>query len=166
MNRGERKNLLWALLVATLALVLCVASFAGGAPNQEFAFVAGSYGGEQAESLWYYQSDALGLYDAKEIVDGWKDRLAGSKPVVIAVVDTGITAAHELFDGVLLRNSAGEVLGDNSTVADGAGTVDISDTSSGRHGNAVAGVIAMLIHEFELENYIFTKLDKKIEVAI
>ena len=87
MNGGERKNLLWALLVATLALVLCVASFAGGAPNQEFAFVAGSYGGEQAESLWYYQSDALGLYDAKEIVDGWKDRLAGSKPVVIAVVD-------------------------------------------------------------------------------
>lgn len=150
---------LGALLVAITALALVGGFVAGGfAPTsfayaENFAFVADSYGGTQAESLWYFGKDALDVYDAREAVRGWADALKGNEPLIIAVVDTGITAAHEIFDDVLLKNDRGEVMGDNSTVP-GGGEVDISDKSDSRHGNAVAGVIAMLIHEFGLEDYI------------
>ncbi len=145
-------------MCAALALVMLLLLGAGFCAVEEgdggFAYVAGTYGGKDATEFWYYQDDALGLYKAKEVVDGWKDALRGSDPVVIAVVDTGLTVSHTLFDDVLLRNADGKVLGDNSTVEDDGGDVDISDTSDGRHGNAVAGIIAMLIREMGLEDFI------------
>lgn len=140
--------------VLALAILLGAGFVFGGNAADGFAYVADAYGGVEAAGLWYYDDYALALYEAKETVDGWKQSLAGTPPVVIAVVDTGITPAHDIFEDVLLKNAAGEVLGDNSTVADGGGNVDISDTSSGRHGNRVAGVIAMLIHEMGLEDFI------------
>ncbi len=143
------------IMAAVMALALCVALFgAPAAVTDDFAYVADVYGGTEAADLWYYGRDALDVYGAKEVVDGWKSELDATKPIVIAVVDTGLTVNHEIFKDVLLKNSSGQVLGDNSTVPDSGGEVDIGDESSGKHGNHVAGVIAMLIHEFELENYI------------
>ena len=73
--------------------------------------------------------------------------------ITVAIIDTGIDTAHELFDGVLAKNEKGEVLGYNTSGVNPDGSVDISDNST-KHGSEIAGVIAMLIKEFGLEDYI------------
>lgn len=114
---------------------------------------------EELSQQWYYGADYLDIAAAKDIVAKW-DKSKIAKPVVIAVVDTGIDAKHELFAddkngvSVLCKNAKGDILGYNSlSGADSEGNVDISDATS-KHGSAVAGSIAMLIREFGLENHI------------
>lgn len=114
---------------------------------------------KELRGQWYYGEEFLDIAAAKDIVAKW-DKSKIAKPVVIAVVDTGIDAKHELFAddkngvSVLCKNAKGDILGYNSlSGADSEGNVDISDATS-KHGSAVAGSIAMLIREFGLENYI------------
>lgn len=92
-----------------------------------------SWGGKDVDTLWYYGEEYLDVASAKEVVSSW-DLSKVSTPVVIAVVDTGIDANHELFAddengvSVLLKNANGDILGYNSlTGADESGNVDISD---------------------------------------
>lgn len=139
--------LVLALIVSTCAVFAC-----GGAGQNSYAFVAGNYGGVDADGLWYYGESALNVYHAKEAVDGWKAQLEGASPVIIAVVDTGISVKHEIFEDVLVANENGEPMGYNSVA--GADKGNVTDNSTGNHGDKIAGVIAMLIHEFGLENYI------------
>lgn len=142
------------LLVAILSASVFAMIFAPSSVVDAF-----SWGGKDFESLWYYGADYLDIAAAKDIVAKW-DKSKIAKPVVIAVVDTGIDAKHELFAddkngvSVLAKNDKGEILGYNSqTGADKDGNVVISDATS-KHGSKVAGNIAMLIREFGLENYI------------
>lgn len=142
------------LLVAILSASVFAMIFAPSSVAEAF-----SWGGKDFESLWYYGADYLDIAAAKDIVAKW-DKSKIAKPVVIAVVDTGIDAKHELFAddkngvSVLAKNDKGEILGYNSqTGADKDGNVVISDATS-KHGSKVAGSIAMLIREFGLENYI------------
>lgn len=142
------------LLVAILSASVFAMIFAPSSVADAF-----SWGGKDFESLWYYGADYLDIAAAKDIVAKW-DKSKIAKPVVIAVVDTGIDAKHELFAddkngvSVLSKNAKGDILGYNSlSGADSEGNVDISDATS-KHGSAVAGSIAMLIREFGLENYI------------
>lgn len=142
------------LLVAILSASVFAMIFAPSSVADAF-----SWGGKDFESLWYYGADYLDIAAAKDIVAKW-DKSKIAKPVVIAVVDTGIDAKHELFAddkngvSVLSKNANGEILGYNSqTGADKDGNVVISDAMS-KHGSKVAGSIAMLIREFGLENYI------------
>lgn len=128
-----------------------------------------SYGGEEYSSLWYY--DFLNVASAKLAVDGW-DLSGVSEPIVIAVIDTGINAGHELFKDVLLKNADGDILGYNSTTEPVDGVVNITDDDTDSHGTAIAGTIAMLIKEFGLEDYIkiypikANKTDKTSEFSI
>lgn len=111
------------------------------------------WGGQDTSELWYYKDGFLNIERAKDIVSSWdKSRLSKDDPVIIAVVDTGIDASHELFEDVLMR-SGDKLLGYNVNAPEGAENVDISDEPS-KHGSATAGVIAMLIHEFGLQDYI------------
>lgn len=146
MSVSRKKILLLWLAAILLAAILLTA---GMGCNE--AGVAASYGGKDTSELWYYKDDALAVDAAKQVVGGW--RLDGVQPVVIAVVDTGIDVDHPLFDGVLLK-SGDQVLGYNSYIDVDAGKTDISDTSGDKHGNGVAGIIAMLIKEFGLQDYI------------
>lgn len=148
------KKTLSALLVAIMLASVFAVAFA---PSS--VAYALSWGGKDVDTLWYYGEEYLDVASAKEVVSSW-DLSKVSTPVVIAVVDTGIDANHELFAddengvSVLLKNANGDILGYNSlTGADESGNVDISDEKS-KHGSAVAGNIAMLIREFGLENYI------------
>ncbi len=148
------KKTLSALLVAIMLASVFVVAFA---PSS--VAYASSWGGKDVDTLWYYGEEYLDVASAKEVVSGW-DLSKVSTPVVMAVVDTGIDAKHELFAddengvSVLSKNANGDILGYNSlTGADESGNVDISDEKS-KHGSAVAGNIAMLIREFGLENYI------------
>lgn len=133
-----------AIIVATTLLL----SF--GANDVAYAE---TFGGKEYSSFWYY--DSLSIENAKAVIATW-DLSKVTSPVIIACIDTGITASHELFDGVLTRNAYGELLGYNSYAAIQSGitdTMDVSDESSG-HGTKVAGVMAMLIRELGLQNYI------------
>lgn len=145
--------------IITLLLVALVATsvFAVFAPSKTAEAL--TWGGKDSSELWYYGKDYLDVESAKEVVKTWNLSKV-SKPIVIAVIDTGIDAQHELFAddengvSVLVKNDKGEILGYNSySGADENGNVDISDASS-KHGSAVAGNIAMLIREFGLENCI------------
>lgn len=134
--------ILLAIVASTFGVVFCSSSVAQ----------AGKWGEVYSNTLWQYQEGYLDVDGAKTIVKNWD--LSGVTPVTIAVIDTGIDTAHELFDGVLSTNANGDVLGYNaSTGADANGKVDISDQED-KHGSEIAGVIAMLIHEFGLEDYI------------
>lgn len=149
-----KKTMAIVLLVAILSASVFAMIFAPSSVADAF-----SWGGKDYESLWYYGADYLDIAAAKDIVAKW-DKSKIAKPVVIAVVDTGIDAKHELFAddkngvSVLSKNAKGDILGYNSlSGADSEGNVDISDATS-KHGSAVAGSIAMLIREFGLENHI------------
>ena len=141
-----KKTVLSALVAILVASVFCIALY----PSTADAL---SWGGKDAAELWYYAESFLDVANAKQAVDGW-DLSKVTEPVVIAVIDTGIDVGHELFDGVLVKNADGDILGYNAyTGADSEGNVNIGDTSE-KHGSAVAGIIAMLIKEFGLEDYV------------
>lgn len=148
-----KKTIIALLLVALVATSV----FAVFAPSKTAEAL--TWGDKDSSELWYYGKDYLDVESAKEVVKTWNLSKV-SKPIVIAVIDTGIDAQHKLFAddengvSVLAKNDKGEILGYNSySGADENGNVDISDASS-KHGSAVAGNIAMLIREFGLENCI------------
>lgn len=132
------------LIAAVFALPFCSFGVADAA----------TFGGVEYCDLWYY--DALNIEAAKQVIATW-DLSKVTSPVIIACIDTGINAKHQVFDGVLTRNSEGMLLGYNSFEAVYGGGVDgqvnVTDEMS-MHGTKVAGVMAMLIRELGLENYI------------
>lgn len=140
-------------IIAIIAVLVLLASvlFAVLIPAPSVAY-ATSWGGKDTADLYYYKDGFLDVQGAKAVVDTW-DLSRINEPIVIAVIDTGIDTAHELFDGVLAKNDKGEVLGYNTNGVNSDGSVDISDNST-KHGSEIAGVIAMLIKEFGLEDYI------------
>ena len=75
------------------------------------------------------------------------------KPVLVAVIDTGINASHELFDGVLCD----EGLWYNA-ITHKNGRDYIDDTCNNGtlvgHGTHVAGIVAQEIKKYGLEDYI------------
>ncbi len=140
-------------IIAIIAVLVLLTSviFAVLIPASSVAY-ATSWGGKDTADLYYYKDGFLDVQGARAVVDTW-DLSRIDKPIVIAVIDTGIDIAHELFDGVLAKNDKGEVLGYNTNGVNSDGSVDISDNST-KHGSEIAGVIAMLIKEFGLEDYI------------
>lgn len=110
---------------------------------------------------WYLDGDNLDIDGVKSTVDSWRISAAydfsalADDPVVIAVIDSGVNSSHEIFGGngscpdVFLRDSSGEIVGANT-----AGGTSFEDDASDRHGTHVAGIIAVLIHALDLEDYI------------
>ncbi len=147
VNLAQKKILAIAIAFVIVASVFCIA-FSPSSVAQ-----AGKWGDVYSQTLWQYQENFLDVDGAKTIVKEW-DLSSVTSPIIIAVIDTGIDTAHELFNGVLATNANGDILGYNATSgADVNGKVDISDQDD-KHGSEIAGVIAMLIKEFSLENYI------------
>ncbi len=137
-----------------LAAVLCCgisAPITFTANDGSFATVQGVYGGHDAGNLWYYGDDALDIKSAKEAISHLDMNV--NSPVVIAVIDTGLSVSHELFDGVLLQNGEGQTMGYDS-YSDSTGITEINDSTPSSHGNGIAGIMAMTIKELGLANYI------------
>lgn len=127
---------------------------------------------------WQFDEKFLDISNVKETVDAWflnpdyDFQNLIENPIVIAVIDTGISFSHELFCGeydengmpfdngadiggydVFYRDSNGKIICKNT----GTGSTDIgeaADTVDNRHGTHVSGIIAALIHELDLEQYI------------
>jgi hypothetical protein len=126
--------------------------------------------GVSADSLWYYGEEYLRLAELKRIISGWNlSKASQDNPVIIAVIDTGLNTSHEAFEDMLAKTEDGKIRGYNAHNAYGIenGTIsytgesdkqkklgDITDYASDSHGTAMASVIAMLIRELGLENYI------------
>lgn len=149
MKANLAKNRIFALIAV---LVVATSAFCAMLlPTCGVAY-ATKWGNTDTSELIYYNDGFLDVQGAKAVVDTW-DKSKVTAPIVIAIIDTGIDLQHELFDGVLVKNANGDVLGYNTDGANPDGSVDISDHSS-KHGSEIAGVVAMLIKEFGLEQYI------------
>ena len=121
---------------------------------------------------WQNGEDELDLEYVKTRVKSWLSdpqydfSALENDPIVVAVVDTGINFDHEIFTGkydengvatddkigrydVLLRGENGNIITANTANGNNA-----NDDASNRHGTHVAGIIATLIHELDLEKYI------------
>ena len=79
-------------------------------------------------------------------------------PVVVAVIDTGINASHELFDGVLYDEEFWYCAKENNSFEKKRGRDYIVDTCSNGnlvgHGTHVSGIVAQEIKKYGLEDYI------------
>lgn len=148
MSKAAKKTIL-----VLVAMVVAIALLLPLAPAQ--VAYAGTYGGQEYSELWYY--DDLNIERAKQEIATW-DLSKVTSPVIIACIDTGINAAHELFDGVLTKDANGNLLGYNSFDAVNGGVTDTmniaDDADADYHGTKVAGVMAMLIRELGLQDYI------------
>ena len=174
MTFGKRteKILAIAVVCVLIAAAFLTFGFAGnGTAAAESgagadAVTAGVYGSIDTDSdLWYFDGDQLNLaslraYVATEILPVL--RANDVDPVVIAVVDTGLDKGNSVFAGsdtheeLLLRDKDMNLLGYNSFyAAEGGGDIgDFTDESEKKHGTAVSSILAVLIRETGLSEYI------------
>lgn len=149
---------LLVLLTVFVTVFACAVCGFTAAP----ALADNSYGGKTAESLWYFGESYLNLSALKNEVSTWDlSGVSKDNPVVIAVVDTGLNYNHELFTSTntVLKNSSGTVRGYNSYFGAKGSTStselgSVGDVTDNSHGTAVAGIMAMLIYELGLSDYI------------
>ncbi len=178
-NRIHKTSLarISAICLLAVALVLVLFSCTINCQNIAFSVSPKNYIDQVVNESkdWYMGEDYLDLDRLKSVVEVWKYdskyNFEGIEPVVIAVVDSGIVADHEIFEGkydsngnpttadevgkydVLYRNDDGslvQICTSNGTYV----TTDIADVATNYHGTHVAGIIAVLIHELNLEQYI------------
>ena len=174
-NRTYKSSLsrISAICILAVALVLVLFSCTPNGENIAFSVSPKNYIDQVVNKNkdWYMDEDYLDLDRLKQTVELWKYstkyNFEGIEPVVVAVVDSGIIADHELFTGkydengnpvatdevgkydVLYRDKDGDLIG--ICTASGTG---VTDVASNYHGTHVAGIIAVLIHELNLEQYI------------
>lgn len=164
-----------ALRVIVIAVVLVLFFSVIFAPSVAEAVCPDGYiESVKNENLdWQNGEDELNLEYVKTRVRSWLSdpqydfSALESNPIVVAVVDTGINFDHEIFTGkydqngvvtddeigrydVLLRNEKGDIVTANTANE----LSSAYDDASNRHGTHVAGIIATLIHELDLEKYI------------
>lgn len=182
-NSTIRFSRTYAIGVLTVALVLvCVfASFCGIFGVADAVSPDGYLQDVDDKSLdWYMAKDYLDLATLKKIVAGWFSSsqydFSSVKPVVVAVIDSGINYNHEQFCGkydengvavtgdgigeydVLYRDESGNIIGKNTVLPTDKNYVSsgysVLDDAPDRHGTHVAGILATFIHELNLEKYI------------
>ena len=136
--------------------------------------------GPNVNTDWFINERYLDLASAKQYFDDLMPNMdldyLEENPVVIAVIDTGIDEYHEMFTGlydenghsltsvtpgyispydVLYRDDEGNIIGKNTASnKNGDDEDDLTDHAYESHGTHVSGILAMLIHYFNLEKYI------------
>ncbi len=137
------------IMVLALTLILMLSAFLPVALNVAQGL---QYGTVDVSDLWYYGDSGLKIGEAKTVVDTWdKSRLSGK---IIAVIDTGIDASHELFDGVIYKNADGVEVGYDARKKQEVSVDSLKDSATDKHGNGIAGAIAILIKEFGLQDVV------------
>ena len=183
MKRKLRTTTIFLLMAACVLFVFC-AVFASFSVVDDVALavlpVSYTENVSDAGLDWYYGENFLNLNALKETVRGWMADTATydfasleNNPIIVAVIDTGINFAHEIFEGkydaegnindngkevgdydVLLRDEDGDLVCLNTVKDKNHLSLSIMDDSPNGHGTHVAGSIAALIHALDLEKYI------------
>ncbi len=164
-----------AMLILSLVIAGCFAAPVSSVADANYsigAYPASSFGGVETGSLWYYGANFLNLAALKSEVASWDlskaaavkcdedgyDKTDATKPIIIAVLDTGINTSHGVFTSTntILKNSSGIVYGYNSynAVNSGENLGSVTDVSTNSHGTGIASAMAMLIYELGLSDYI------------
>ena len=162
-------------------LTLCVLfAFLGTFFSPTYAVLPDGYETEVDGGDWYFGEDFLNLSTLKQTVKAWfsDERTYDfeeleAHPIVVAVIDSGVNFAHELFDGcydedgnpvadtegvgnydIFLRDENGDIVGTNTVTEKSHISSSILDDSPDKHGTHVTGIVATLIHALDLEKYI------------
>lgn len=154
MKKQAVKNL--TIFIVLLALI--AGAFSCGFFTNDVAYAAVLP--DAVSNQWFDGEDYNNFNDTLQAINKIKDGLSTAEeadfknnPVLVAVIDTGINASHELFDGVLCD----EGLWYNAiTHKNGRDYID-DDCNNGNligHGTHVAGIVAQEIKKYGLEDYI------------
>lgn len=154
MKKQAVKNL--TIFIVLLALI--AGAFSCGFFTSDVAYA--SVLPDAVSNQWFDGEDYNNFNDTLQAINKIKDGLSTAEkadfknnPVLVAVIDTGINASHELFDGVLCD----EGLWYNAiTHKNGRDYID-DNCNNGNligHGTHVAGIVAQEIKKYGLEDYI------------
>lgn len=154
MKKQAVKNL--TIFIVLLALI--AGAFSCGFFTNDVAYAAVLP--DAVSNQWFDGEDYNNFGGTLQAINKIKDGLSTAEkadfknnPVLVAVIDTGINASHELFDGVLCD----EGLWYNAiTHKNGRDYID-DDCNNGNligHGTHVAGIVAQEIKKYGLEDYI------------
>lgn len=154
MKKQAVKNL--TIFIVLLALI--AGAFSCGFFTNDVAYAAVLP--DAVSNQWFDGEDYNNFNDTLQAINKIKDGLSTAEkadfknnPVLVAVIDTGINASHELFDGVLCD----EGLWYNAiTHKNGRDYID-DNCNNGNligHGTHVAGIVAQEIKKYGLEDYI------------
>lgn len=154
MKKQAVKNL--TIFIVLLALI--AGAFSCGLFTNDVAYAAVLP--DAVSNQWFDGKDYNNFNDTLQAINKIKDGLSTAEkadfknnPVLVAVIDTGINASHELFDGVLCD----EGLWYNA-IKHKNGRDYINDTCNNGnlvgHGTHVAGIVAQEIKKYGLEDYI------------
>lgn len=154
MKKQTVKNL--TIFIVLLALI--AGAFSCGFFTNDVAYAAVLP--DTVSNQWFDGEDYNNFSGTLQAINKIKDGLSTAEkadfknnPVLVAVIDTGINASHELFDGVLCD----EGLWYNAiTHKNGRDYID-DNCNNGNligHGTHVAGIVAQEIKKYGLEDYI------------
>lgn len=154
MKKQAVKNL--TIFIVLLALI--AGAFSCGFFTNDVAYAAVLP--DAVSNQWFDGEDYNNFGGTLQAINKIKDGLSTEEeadfknnPVLVAVIDTGINASHELFDGVLCD----EGLWYNAiTHKNGRDYID-DNCNNGNligHGTHVAGIVAQEIKKYGLEDYI------------
>lgn len=180
----NRKTSAGRFAIAALVLCLIFTPVFLGAPDIADALLPAGYVEDviNENADWWTADEYLGIAQLKTTVNSWKGNSAydfeylKKNPIIIAVIDSGVSIEHELFSGkydaygkpdgsavdasgvglydVLLRDKSGNAILKNTVTGQGYAENDITDDENRKHGTHVTGIVATLIHSLELEPYI------------
>lgn len=154
MKKQAVKNL--TIFIVLLALI--AGAFSCGFFTNDVTYAAVLP--DAVSNQWFDGEDYNNFNGTLQAINKIKDGLSTAEkadfknnPVLVAVIDTGINASHELFDGVLCD----EGLWYNA-ITHKNGRDYIDDTCNNGnlvgHGTHVAGIVAQEIKKYGLEDYI------------
>ncbi len=154
--------------LVAVVLVIILALFAG-ALTAFLSDTSSISSADDSEDPWYYGEEYLNMDEVKDLAASLKteaDVLGTIDPIVIAIIDTGLDLETELINGkwddVLLIDENEEPLGydvENESTssedwADSEGGEDDENYPAEHHGTKMAAIIANLIIDSGLQDYI------------
>ena len=157
MKKLAVKNL--TIFIVLLALI--AGAFSCGFFTNDVAYAAVLP--DAVSNQWFDGEDYNNFNDTLQAINKIKDGLSTAEkadfknnPVLVAVIDTGINASHELFDGVLCDEGLWYNALDKTTGSANNNVKDECKTNKGLigHGTHVAGIVAQEIKKYGLEDYI------------